>query len=146
MIAPPFEVAFRRLFVLRMAGTVSLRFAYPFLAPISDGLGASIGALGFALACGEAERIAPGAGLRATKDAARAAASKPASHRVGRGRCAQLLEPLEGLAQHPFVVAAGERQRRFIRAAEFAPAICRLALPTLDLQAMRQAEAFAWHR
>jgi len=49
-----FEVAFWRLFVLRMVGTVSLRFAYPFLAAISDGLGAGIGALGFALACGEA--------------------------------------------------------------------------------------------
>lgn len=50
---PSFRVAFRRLFLLRLVGTVSLRFAYPFLPMIADGLDAGIGAVGVGVACGE---------------------------------------------------------------------------------------------
>lgn len=50
---PPFRVAFRRLFLMRMIGTVSLRFSYPFLPTIADGLDVSIGTMGLAVACGE---------------------------------------------------------------------------------------------
>lgn len=60
-----FRAAFRRLFVVRLVGTVSLRFAYPFLPAIADGLGVSIGAVGLALAAGEgAGLLAPLVGRR----------------------------------------------------------------------------------
>lgn len=49
-----FRVAFRRLFVARLLGTVSLRFAYPFLPTIADGLGTDLATIGIGVACGEA--------------------------------------------------------------------------------------------
>lgn len=62
---PSFRVAFRRLFLLRMAGTVSLRFAYPFLPIIADGLDTSIATLGVGIACGEVAGLAvPALGRR----------------------------------------------------------------------------------
>lgn len=62
---PTFRVAFARLFILRLAGTVSLRFAYPFLPTIADGLDASIASLGIGVACGEvAGLVAPLVGRR----------------------------------------------------------------------------------
>ena len=62
---PTFSAAFRRLFVVRLVGTVSLRFAYPFLPAIADGLDVSIGAVGLALAAGEgAGLLAPLVGRR----------------------------------------------------------------------------------
>lgn len=62
---PSFRVAFARLFLLRLAGTVSLRFAYPFLPVIADGLDASITAVGVGVACGEvAGLVAPFVGRR----------------------------------------------------------------------------------
>ncbi|MGK2929369.1 MAG: hypothetical protein ACSLFO_07300, partial [Acidimicrobiales bacterium] len=62
---PSFRVAFARLFLLRLAGTVSLRFAYPFLPVIADGLDASIAAVGVGVACGEvAGLVAPFVGRR----------------------------------------------------------------------------------
>lgn len=65
MSLPSFSAAFRRLFVVRLVGTVSLRFAYPFLPAIADGLGVSIGAVGLALAAGEgAGLLAPLVGRR----------------------------------------------------------------------------------
>jgi predicted MFS family arabinose efflux permease len=65
MSLPSFSAAFRRLFVVRLVGTVSLRFAYPFLPGIADGLGVSIGAVGLALAAGEgAGLLAPLVGRR----------------------------------------------------------------------------------
>lgn len=65
MSLPSFGAAFRRLFVVRLVGTVSLRFAYPFLPAIADGLGVSIGAVGLALAAGEgAGLLAPLVGRR----------------------------------------------------------------------------------
>lgn len=48
-----FLVAFRRLFLIRLVGTVSLRYSYPFLPTIADGLGVGIGTMGLAVACGE---------------------------------------------------------------------------------------------
>ncbi len=60
-----FRVAFRRLFLLRLAGTVSLRFAYPFLPLIATGLHTSIAGVGVGLACGEAAGLfAPLVGRR----------------------------------------------------------------------------------
>ena len=65
MNLPAFGAAFRRLFVVRLVGTVSLRFAYPFLPAIADGLGVGIGAVGLALAAGEAAGLlAPLVGRR----------------------------------------------------------------------------------
>lgn len=49
-----FRVAFRRLFVARLLGTVSLRFAYPFLPTIADGLGTDLATIGVGVAAGEA--------------------------------------------------------------------------------------------
>ena len=49
-----FRVAFRRLFVARLLGTVSLRFAYPFLPTIADGLGTDLATIGIGVAAGEA--------------------------------------------------------------------------------------------
>lgn len=49
----PFRVAFRRLFAIRLAGTVSVRYAYLFLPTIADGLDVSLAAVGVAIACGE---------------------------------------------------------------------------------------------
>ncbi len=49
-----FRVAFRRLFVARLLGTVSLRFAYPFLPTIADGLDTDLATIGIGVACGEA--------------------------------------------------------------------------------------------
>ena len=61
----PFRTAFARLFLLRTAGTVSLRFAYPFLPTIADGLGTSLGTLGIGVACGEVAGLAaPAVGRR----------------------------------------------------------------------------------
>ena len=60
-----FRVAFRRLFALRLAGTVSLRFAYPFLPLIATGLHTSIAGVGIGLAGGEAAGLfAPLVGRR----------------------------------------------------------------------------------
>ena len=60
-----FRVAFRRLFLLRLAGTVSLRFAYPFLPLIAAGLHTGIAGVGVGLACGEAAGLfAPLVGRR----------------------------------------------------------------------------------
>jgi len=65
MSLPAFGAAFRRLFLVRLLGTVSLRFAYPFLPAIADGLGVGIGAVGLALAAGEAAGLlAPLVGRR----------------------------------------------------------------------------------
>ncbi len=64
---PPvrFRVAFVRLFALRLVGTVSIRFAYPFLPEIADGLGTSLATAGLGLACGEiAGLVAPLVGRR----------------------------------------------------------------------------------
>lgn len=54
MALVPFRVAFRRLFVARLLGTVSLRFAYPFLPTIADGLGTDLATIGVGVAAGEA--------------------------------------------------------------------------------------------
>lgn len=55
---PGFRVAFVRLFLIRMVGTVSLRYSYPFLPTIADGLDVSIGTMGLAVACGEVVGLA----------------------------------------------------------------------------------------
>ena len=61
----PFRVAFRRLFLIRLVGTVSLRYPYPFLPVIADGLDAGIGAVGVGVACGEvAGFLTPALGRR----------------------------------------------------------------------------------
>lgn len=60
-----FRVAFRRLFVARLLGTVSLRFAYPFLPTIADGLGTDLATIGVGVAGGEiAGLLAPVIGRR----------------------------------------------------------------------------------
>lgn len=65
MSLPAFGAAFRRLFLVRLLGTVALRFAYPFLPAIADALDVSIGAVGLALAAGEgAGLLAPLVGRR----------------------------------------------------------------------------------
>ena len=61
----PFRVAFRRLFAARLLGTVSLRFAYPFLPTIADGLGTDLATIGVGVAGGEiAGLLAPVIGRR----------------------------------------------------------------------------------
>lgn len=61
----PFRVAFRRLFAARLLGTVSLRFAYPFLPTIADGLGTDLATIGVGVAGGEiAGLLAPLIGRR----------------------------------------------------------------------------------
>lgn len=60
-----FRVAFRRLFAARLLGTVSLRFAYPFLPTIADGLGTDLATIGIGVAGGEiAGLLAPLIGRR----------------------------------------------------------------------------------
>ncbi|WP_436793660.1 MFS transporter [Actinospongicola halichondriae] len=60
-----FRVAFRRLFAARLLGTVSLRFAYPFLPTIADGLGTDLATIGVGVAGGEiAGLLAPLIGRR----------------------------------------------------------------------------------
>ncbi|MDE0805568.1 MAG: MFS transporter [Acidimicrobiales bacterium] len=60
-----FRVAFRRLFAARLLGTVSLRFAYPFLPTIADGLGTDLATIGVGVAGGEiAGLLAPVIGRR----------------------------------------------------------------------------------
>ncbi len=51
-------VAFRRLFAMRLVGTVSLRYSYPFLPTIADGLDVGIATMGVAVACGEVVGLA----------------------------------------------------------------------------------------
>jgi predicted MFS family arabinose efflux permease len=48
-----FRITFAGLLAVRLVGTVSLRFALPFIEDIADGLSVSITAIGFALAAGE---------------------------------------------------------------------------------------------
>ena len=61
----PFRVAFRRLFLIRLVGTVSLRYPYPFLPVIADGLDTGIGSVGVGVACGEvAGFLTPALGRR----------------------------------------------------------------------------------
>lgn len=65
MSLPAFGATFRRLFLVRLIGTVSLRFAYPFLPTIADGLDVGIATLGIAMAFGEgAGLLAPLVGRR----------------------------------------------------------------------------------
>lgn len=97
----PFRIAFRRLFAIRLLGTVSFRYPYPFLATIADGLDTGIATIGVGIAAGEvAGLVAPLFGRRLD--------------RVGRARgmvdgsaLAAVGCLLVALAPNPWVFGAG---------------------------------------
>lgn len=105
---PDFLVAFRRLFVMRLVGTVSLRFSYPFLPTIADGLDVGIGTMGVAVACGEVVGLAaPLIGRRLDRIGRRRGMRDGVLFAAAGCACAALTPSVVGFGLALLLVAAG---------------------------------------